>query len=76
VQNQQIINSFYALQGRNAQIQSDELALRQRIHEMETWHLTRLERADLADLKRQLAALEREEKQVTQQMKELQKAQH
>ena len=69
------MNAIHALQGRLAQIQSEEAILQQRIHEMEGWHLGRLERADLENLRRQLADLRREEREVKNQLNQLQKAQ-
>jgi hypothetical protein len=69
------VNAIHGLEGRYAQIQSDKAILQQRIHEMERWHLTKLERANLADLRRQVSALEREERDVKSQLKQLQKAQ-
>ena len=69
------VNAIHGLEGRYAQIQSNKAILQQRIHEMERWHLTKLERADLADLRRQLSALEREEREVKSQLNQLQKAQ-
>jgi hypothetical protein len=69
------VNAIHALQGRLAQIQSEEALLQQRIHQMETWHLGRLERADLENLRRQLTALRSEEGEVKSQLNQLQKAQ-
>jgi hypothetical protein len=74
-QTEATVNAIWGLEGRLTQIQSEEAILQQRIHEMERWHLTRLERADLAELRRQLAALEREEREVKSQLNQLQKAQ-
>jgi hypothetical protein len=65
---QATVNAISGLEGRLAQIQSEKAMLRQRINEMERWHLGRLERADLADLRRQLAALESEEREVKSQL--------
>jgi hypothetical protein len=62
------VNAIWALDGRLAQIQSDEAILEQRIHEMERWHLGKLERADLAELRRQLVDLRREEREVKNQL--------
>ena len=72
---QATVNAIHALQGRLAQLQSEEALLQQRIHEMEKWHLGRLERADLENLRRQLAALRSEEGEVKSQLNQLQKAQ-
>ena len=69
------VNAISALEGRYAQIQSEEAILQQRIHEMERWHLGRLERADLENLRRQLADLRHEEREVKSQLNQLQKAQ-
>jgi hypothetical protein len=74
-QTEATVNAIWGLEGRLTQIQSEEAILQQRIHEMERWHLTRLERADLAELRRQLVALEREEREVKSQLNQLQKAQ-
>jgi hypothetical protein len=72
---QATVNAFHGLQGRLAQIQSDEAMLEQRIHEMERWHLGRLGRADLENLRRQLADLRHEEREIKSQLNQLQKAQ-
>src|SRR5205814_1699746 len=72
---QATVNAISALEGRHAQIQSEEAILQQRIHEMERWHLGRLERADLENLRRQLADLRHEEREVKSQLNQLQKAQ-
>jgi hypothetical protein len=72
---QATVNAIHGLQGRLAQIQSDEAMLEQRIHEMERWHLGRLERADLENLRRQLVDLRHEEREVKSQLNQLQKAQ-
>lgn len=69
------VNDINALQGRYAQIQNQEAILQQRIHEMEGWHLGRLERADLENFRRQLSDLRREEREVKNQLNQLQKAQ-
>src|ERR1700757_1883479 len=67
-QTEATVNAMWGLEGRLTQIQSEEAILQQRIHEMERWHLTRLERADLAELRSQLAALEHEEREVKSQL--------
>ena len=72
---QATVNAIWGLEGRYAQIQSEEAILQQRIHEMERWHLGRLERADLENLRRQLADLRHEEREVKSQLNQLQKAQ-
>jgi hypothetical protein len=53
---QATVNAIHALEGRYAQIQSEEAIVQQKIHEMESWHLTKLERADLQALREQLSA--------------------
>ena len=72
---QATVNAIHALQGRLAQIQSEEALLQQRILETGKWHLGRLERADLENHRRQLAALRSEEGEVKSQLNQLQKAQ-
>jgi len=74
-QQQERINAIAGLEGRLAQVQSQEAILEQKIHTMETWHLGRLELADLNNFKRQLADLRREERDVRSQLNQLRKAQ-
>jgi hypothetical protein len=69
------VNAIFGLEGRYTQIQSEEAVAHQRIHEMRRQHLTRLERADLADLEERLSALKSEEREVKAQLNQLQKAQ-
>jgi hypothetical protein len=69
------VNAIHQLQGRHAQIQSEEAIMQQQIHEMQRWQRTRLENADLQAFQERLTALRREESEVKNQLNQLQKAQ-
>jgi hypothetical protein len=69
------VNAIHQLQGRHAQIQSEEAIVQQQIHEIQRWHRTRLENADLQAFQERLTALRREESEVKNQLNQLQKAQ-
>lgn len=72
---QATVNAIHALQGRYAQIQSEEAVLQQQIREMRRWHRKSLEDADLMDLQKRPRALRREEMEVKGQLNQLQEAQ-
>jgi hypothetical protein len=81
------INATYALEGRYAQIQNQKGGLQQRIREVKEPgvayyvgrtlnHRPNPERVELPALESQLKDLEREEREVTQQLNQLKQAQH